>query len=298
MGIEKTKWGKFQNDIYEHYLPYWNGGNTIILSIVSILFSLNGKSFLEALKSNKIGFGILLLTIISSVAYIYKQVKNSKTIEALESKKNQEIQSLNQNQDDLNLKIQQLESQLSKINSNSIEMIELNLAYLYEKMNLNNNARITLYKFINDEFFILGRYSKNAELKKRGRNSYKKEGLIFKAWQEGKYFKTNGIPSHQNKNGNFNKKYYDTLNKIAPIDKTTIINMNMKSRSFYLKTFENINGLESTSIIVIESLDENAFEENVIDSILNIDEQNRLVTFVEKIDWVFPNINEAQQKGF
>lgn len=298
MGIEKTKWGKFQNHIYEHYLPYWNGGNTIILSIVSILFSLNGKSFLEALKSNKIGFGILLLTIISSAAYIYKQVKNSKTIEALESKKNEEIQSLNQNQDDLNLKIQQLESQLSKINSNSIEMVEINLAYLYEKMKLNNNARITLYKFINDEFFILGRYSGNLELKKRGRNSYKKEGLIFKAWQEGVFFKVQGIPMPDSKRQKFRKGYYKVLNDIARIDEETVWNMKMKSRSFYLKTFRDISGLENASIIVIESLEENAFQENDINSVLNGDEQKRLVTFVEKIDWVFPNINEAQQKGF
>lgn len=296
MGIEKTKWGKFQNNIYEHYLSYWNGVNTIIFALVGILFSLNREIFWHRIHSNTLGWVLLIIIILSSGLHIWRQVKNSKTIEKLEKDKNKEIQSLNQSQENLNLKIQQLESQLSKINSNSIEMIELNLSYLYERMKLNNNARITLYKFINDEFYVLGRYSRNDELKRRGRNSYKKEGLIFKAWLEEKFFKTTGVPLPFHKNGNFNKKYYDTLNRIAPIDKTTVLNMNMKSRSFYLKTLGN--RLQNTSIIVIESSEENAFQENDINSVLNKDEQERLVTFVEKIDWVFPSINEAQQKGF
>lgn len=298
MGIEKTKWGKLQNHIYEHILPYWNGLNTLIFALVGILFSLNREIFWNRIHSNTLGWILFVIVFLLSIFHIYKQVIDSRTIEKLEREKKEEIQSLNQNQDDLNLKIQQLESQLSKINSNSIEMVEINLAYLYEKMKLNNNARITLYKFINDEFFILGRYSGNLELKKRGRNSYKKEGLIFKAWQEGVFFKVQGIPMPDSKRQKFRKGYYKVLNDIARIDEETVWNMKMKSRSFYLKTFRDISGLENASIIVIESLEENAFQENDINSVLNGDEQKRLVTFVEKIDWVFPNINEAQQKGF
>ena len=72
----------------------------------------------------------------------------------------------------------------------------------------------------------------------------------------------------------------------------------MKSRCFYLKTLKDASLLENNSIIVIESIQENGFKENTIDSVLNADEEKKLVNFVEKIDWVFPNSENAKEKGF
>jgi hypothetical protein len=37
---------------------------------------------------------------------------------------------------------------------------------------------------------------------------------------------------------------------------------------------------------------------NEIEQILTPEEERKLVTFVEKIDWDFPNINKASEKGF
>lgn len=289
MGIENTTLGKILQHLYEHFLPYLNGFNTLLFAIIGILFELD---------FNKIGWIIFIIVVFLTIFQILKQVKYSKTVEKLEEEKNGEITQLKEEKGKIELKVQSLENQISKINNNSIDLVETYLANLSDKIKLGCDGRITLYKFINNEFYILGRFSENPELKKRSRVSYKQEGLIFKAWKEGKFFITKGIPSPTTVRGAFNQKYYKALNKIAPIDKNTVISMSMKSRSFYLKALKDSTKTKNTSIIVIENLQENAFQENVINSTLNVEEEKKLANFVEKIDWVFPNIDEARQKGF
>lgn len=289
MSFEKSLLSKIIKHIYEHFLPYWNGLNMICFTIVGILFSI---------QLNMYGWLLLAISIILSGLHIYKQVNYTKTIEKLEIEKNEEIKNIEETITKYELNIQYLENRLAKINSNSIALIETNLAYLSEKIKLGSDGRITLYKFIDEQFYILGRYSENPEFKKRSRESYPKEGLIFKAWQEGKFCKTNGIPICVNKRTKFRSGYFKTLNDIAPIKEETVWDMKMKSRCFYLKTLKDASLLENNSIIVIESIQENGFKENTIDSVLNADEEKKLVNFVEKIDWVFPNSENAKEKGF
>lgn len=298
MGFENTKVGIIFIHIYEYGLSYWNGINAFIFASVGILFSLNRQIFWDKIHSNTLGWILFVLVIASSIWYIYKQVSNSKTIDKIEKDKETELNSLKDDKKELEVKIQNLENQISKINNNSIDIVEIHLAYLFEKMKLGNDERINLYKLINDEFYVLGRFSSNPEFRKRSRTSYKKEGLIFKAWQEIKFFKNSGIPIPDNRRTKFKKNYYRVINEIAQIDEETVWNMKMKSRSFYIKSFKDLMNLEQTSIIVIESKNDNAFEETFIDSALNQDEEKRLVAFVEKIDWDFPNINNAFEKGF
>ena len=298
MGIENTTWGKIQNHIYENYLPYLNGLNTVIFAVIGILFELDTMIPKVNLNTKTVGWILFVIVILLTVFQIAKQIEESKTIEKLEKERNEKIESLQGDKNNLDVKIQKLENQLSKINNNSIDIVEIHLAYLAEKMKLGSNERITLYKLISDQFYVLGRYSSNPELKKRSRSNYEKEGLIFKAWQEIKFFKNSGIPVADNRRTKFKKNYYKIINYIAPIDEETVWNMKMKSRSFYIKSFKDLMNLEQTSIIVIESKNDNAFEEAHIDLALNQDEEKRLVAFVEKIDWDFPNINNALEIGF
>ncbi|OBW40048.1 hypothetical protein AB670_03611 [Chryseobacterium sp. MOF25P] len=298
MGIENTWLGRTQNHIYEHFLPYWNGINTLLFTIVGILFSLNREILWGKIHSNTLGWILFILIIGSSIWHIAKQISNSKTIEKIEKEKDGKIFSLEEDKRIHDVTIQNLENKISKINNNSIEIVEIHLAYLAEKMKLTSNERITLYKFINDEFYVLGRFSKNPELKKRSRNSYKKEGLIFKAWQETKFFKNSGIPEPDNKRNKFKSGYYRVISSLAKINEETVWNMNMKGRSFYIKALKDMMNLEQTSIVVVESKNDRGFEEVDIDMVLNQDEEKRLVAFVEKIDWDFPNINKAKEQGF
>jgi hypothetical protein len=299
MSLENTKIGKFLNHIYENYLIYLNGLNTVIFAIIGILFELNTTVTIYNVNTKTIGWILFVAVVILTIVQIIYQIKDTKSIEKIEKEKEQIIFSLGNEKKELEVKIQNLENQISKINNNSIEIVETHLAYLFEKMNLKNSERISLYKFIDDKFYVLGRFSNNPELRKRGRNSYKKEGLIFKAWQLGNYFKNSGIPNpNMSTRPKFRKGYYKVLNDIASIDEETVWKMNMKSRSFYLKALKDSGNLENTSIIVIESLNENGFQLDSIENILSSEEKRKLVTFVEKIDWDFPNINKATEKGF
>lgn len=299
MGIENTKGGKLLNHVYENYLIYLNGFNTLVFAIIGILFELSTEVTRFNINTKTIGWILFIFVIVLTVIQIVQQVKETKSLEKIEKEKTDEINSLKVEKSELDIKIQNLENQISKINNNSIEIVQIHLAYLFEKMKLKNSERISLYKFIDDKFYVLGRFSSNPELKKRGRSSYKKEGLIFKAWQLGKYFKNSGIPvPNMSTRSKFRRGYYKVLNDIVSIDEETVWKMNMKSRSFYLKALKDSSNVENTSIIVIESTNDKGFEEADIDSILNEDEVKRLVTFVEKIDWDFPNIIKATEKGF
>lgn len=298
MGIENTKAGKLLNHIYENYLIYLNGLNALIFAIIGILFELNTGVTRFNISTKTIGWILFGVVFILTGIQIVQQVKESKSIERIEKEKTSEINFLKVEKSELDIKIQNLENQISKINYNSIEIVEIHLAYLFEKMKLGNNERISLYKLIKDEFSVLGRFSSNPELRKRSRSVYKKEGLIFKAWQEIKFFKNTGIPIADSRRTKFRKNYFKIISDLAPIEEETVWNMKMKSRSFYIKAFKDLMNLEQTSIIVIESKNDKAFEEAEIDSTLNQDEEKRLVAFVEKIDWDFPNINKASEKGF
>lgn len=299
MGIENTWVGKPLSHIYDNYLLYLNGLNTLIFAIIGILFELDTNVTKFNINTKSIGWLLFVFVIFLTVLQIVKQIKEAKSIEKLEKEKTDEINNLKAEKQDLDIKIQKLESQISKINNNSIEIVDTHLAYLFEKMKLGSKERISLYKFIDDKFYVLGRFSNNPELRIRGRNSYKKEGLIFMAWQLGKYFKNSGIPiPNMSTRPKFRKGYYKVLNDIASIDEDTVWNMKMKSRSFYLKALKDSGNVENTSIIVIESLNDNGFQSNEIEQILTPEEERKLVTFVEKIDWDFPNINKASEKGF
>lgn len=299
MKIEKTWIGEILNHIINNYLPYWNAVNTILMGYIGILFSINKSNYFLDFDSGTIGWILLLLSIISIIANVCLQNHNSKSLNEILEDKDDQILKLEREKNSLDLKIQITENKLAKINENSMEIVEIHLAYLFQKLSLTNNERITLYKFINDEFYVLGRYSMSNERSKRSRKSYKKEGLIFKAWNESFYFTNSGIPYPEEKNRTkFRKGYYKKLNEIATIDEETVWNMKMKSRSFYIKALKDLNGLGQTSIIVIESINDKAFEKSKIDYIFNEDEEKRLVAFVEKIDWDFQKISNASKIGF
>ena len=191
-------------------------------------------------------------------------------------------------------KIQILENKVQILYNSYYEICDILLANIFLRLKFGNNERISLYKFKNEKFYIIGRYSLNTDYNKKNREFYKKEGLIAKAWNEGLFFKTEGIPEFQEGS---KKKYYDCLRNISDIDTETLKKISMKSRSFYLKAFNDISRLHRSSIIVVESTRDNVFNLQEIDSIIK-EEEEKLITFIEKIDWKFPILSNAEEKGF
>ncbi|CAI8914631.1 hypothetical protein [Chryseobacterium sp. IT-36CA2] len=287
MSYEDHWWSKSTRYIYNYGLGLFNIIIGILYALIGILFGINKEIFGKKIHSYTLGWVLLCIALILSLIQFFKQNKKDKSILNLEKINNSQSEN-----------IQKLENQIQKINQNSIDIVEIHLAYLFVKLGLGDNERISIYKFINDQFYVLGRYSSNPELKTKSRRNYKKEGLINKAWELKKYFKNNGIPLPDKNRTKFRRGYYKILNDIAPIEEETVWKMKMKSRSFYLRAFDDLNELARTSIIVIESKNDNAFQESDIDDKLSIEEEKKLVAFVEKIDWNFPNIENAEQNGF
>lgn len=133
---------------------------------------------------------------------------------------------------------------------NSIESIpEEVIKHLFFHWNLSYRDRITIYRYNEDSFIPVGRFSVNRELKKLGRNKYPKEvGFIGKAWNDG-YFYVDNLPEYE---GN-EKLYIDLVSEMSGMKKNELKKITMKSRTYYCKTLMN-NGL-SIAVIVVESLD-------------------------------------------
>jgi hypothetical protein len=284
---EEHWWIVFSRYIYNYGIGIFNVAIGFCYAIVGILFGLNKHILNNKIHSNTLGWIVLISTVFLSVVQFLKQNKKDKSILQLE--RTNGVQSE---------KIQKLENQIQTINKNSKEIFDVHLSYLFLKLALGDNDRISLYKYEGEKFFIIGRYSSNPELKKVTRASYPKEGLISKAWEEKKFFKVDGIPvPNISSRTKFRNGFYKIINDIAPIEENTLWNMKMKSRSFYLKAFDDFNGLQRTSILVIESKNERAFLENNLDNIID-EEEKKLVAFVEKVDWKLPDIINAVNVGF
>lgn len=265
-------------------------GNTItngfVYALVGIFFGIN-RTFLDArVDSKTIAIILLFLGFAINLIFYFKQTEKIKSLNHLNITNEAQAET-----------IQNLENRIQEIQKNYTEIFNEHLAYLFIKLELKDSERISMYKFENDKFYIIGRYSLNPNLKKIRRRFYKSnEGLISKAWQDGEYFLNSTVPDY-GQNSTARRKTHTFFNNLAPISKETCNNITMKSKSFYLKAFMNSKGIERTSIIVIESENPHAFTKEKLDLIITEEEQ-KLSSFIDKMDWNFPNEHNAENTGF
>lgn len=141
--------------------------------------------------------------------------------------------------------------------------------------NSSNNGRVSMYLHQSNNFVLLGRYSNNPNYNAKGREIYPhNDGLISKGWIDSVCV-INNIPQWKN-NG---QKYITYVNQIKSIDKDTIRNMKMKSRSFYIKRIDNEDSRTPHGIIVIEQMNPNQIDNNMVDVILEKYQSNLIVLF-------------------
>ena len=158
--------------------------NGLGYAIIGILYEIDKKIFWENIESQDLGLIILLIVFGLNIFLGTKIIR-----------KNQSKQELTENIEQLGLKIQQLENDIDKIRRDSMEVFNEHLAAIFYKLNLTDSERISFYKFQDDKFHIIGRYSLNPDLAKRNRKYYPSdEGLIGLAWRNGEYHLNEGIP--------------------------------------------------------------------------------------------------------
>lgn len=272
----------FWKHIEKNRFESWTIVSSAIFAI-SAMFDVNKQLFWFITLKH-----IIIIALFSNVVItLLFHLRQTEEKEDSESKC-KELTEMNQKQAE---EIQKLENKIQDIYRIYSNVFTEHLASLFFKLNLTDNERISMYKFQDDYFYIIGRYSINPDLKEINRDKYPKEGLIYKAWCDGEYFLNDG-PEFNKKN-----KVYNFFNSIAPIDKVTFDSLTMKSRSYYLKAFTNTKKIDRIAIIVIESKKNKTLAKNEIDIVLK-EEENKLSSFVESINWNFPNINNAQNTGF
>lgn len=112
------------------------------------------------------------------------------------------------------------------------------------------NGRVSVYKHTENEFMLLGRYSKNPAYNTRGRETYTdSEGFINIGWQEGK-FEIYDIPVWVG-NG---REYKNFIRKFCDITENSLKQIKMKSCSFYIRRMENEDARNPIGIIVFEQI--------------------------------------------
>lgn len=126
-----------------------------------------------------------------------------------------------------------------------------------QSLQLDIRARLSIYKFINEEkcFWLLGRYSENASFRERGRATYPSDqGVVGMAWEIGEYY-FGKLPSFESNS----ELYFTESEKKFKLPRKTLETMNMKSRAIYAKHIKDTNGVP-VAVIVIESMKRDAFD--------------------------------------
>jgi energy-coupling factor transporter transmembrane protein EcfT len=254
-------------------------------TFIGILFELNKKILWSSIHSQTIGWILLIIVFILNIILGIKLISKKKG-------KNDLIQKYQK----LSEKVQDLENTIDDLHRNNLEIFNEQLASLFYKLNLSENERISFYKYQNDKFHTVGRYSSNYKLNEKGRKYYNSnEGFISNAFQKGHFHLNEGVPEFVNGK---RQEYYNIIRSKCEIPIETLKNIKIKSRSFYLYAFKDRKGLQRNSIIVFESLDTGKFNNiELIDSILK-SEKPKFLSFIERIESDLPDIKNANEIGF
>lgn len=143
-------------------------------------------------------------------------------------------------------------------NHSAIEILGGYLSYIpkhymkimSDQLNLRNADRVSLYIFNDDNFQIIGRYSKNPSYKEIGRKIYpRNEGYISKCItnNNGKsYYYKGNLPKNK-------EKYLKTVSKDTNISRDVISNLSMKSRAYFCKLIQDYDK-NNIGVLVIETI--------------------------------------------
>jgi hypothetical protein len=146
-----------------------------------------------------------------------------------------------------------------------------NLRIIFKSFfDLSNGAgRVSVYKYENDAFKLLGRYSNNPLYNKKGRDSYPaNEGFIALGWAN-EIFEIYNIPQWT-KNG---KDYKNAIKVLCNISDSTLKNIKMKSCSFFIYRLDNEDSRPPLGIVVVEQLQSSQIDHQNMSEIFSSNEQ-------------------------
>lgn len=163
--------------------------------------------------------------------------------------------------------LQTTKDKLKNIQKEYFKLCSDNIRVIFEDFfaQTDGQGRVSIYKFDDNQFKLLGRYSNNPEFNRIGRGNYSSnEGFIAKGWQNGK-FSIDSAPKWA-ANG---KDYKDFMKRNCSITDSTLKKIRMKSRSFYIYRINNEDSRPPLGIIVFEQIKPQAINNTLIEGIIS-----------------------------
>lgn len=212
---------------FEIEIPNWllDWGNPVCSWMAMILATIGGSNLpketltLADLWHKTSARYLLLAAVVMAIGLFLNTVKEKRL------KKHEDYQKTIADQE---AKIASLQDELAKKDVDYYHLAEIWLkAIVIGLKRTGHETRGTIYKFEQNAFFRLGRWSDNPEYCNPGRDSYlASKGLIAQAWKNGESF-ASGLPDGQKAI----KSYRDEQVKLG-LDDEHATNLRMKSRSY------------------------------------------------------------------
>lgn len=160
-----------------------------------------------------------------------------------------------------------LEKQIEITKEEYYKLCSSNILTLFPEFYTTGSDRISIYKFNNNHFILLGRCSKNANYNKRTNYEYShNEGLIGKGWENDNALIT-GAPKWTNKN---KRSYNEFMKQQCNVTDKRLNKIIMKSQSLYAKTLHDDKTAEDPDgIIVFESINPTKVNKSECDNLID-----------------------------
>lgn len=179
----------------------------------------------------------------------------------IEQKKSQK------NLETLNLENSKLENKLNEIKNEYFKVCSDIIKFMFiDFFNTSDgNGRVSIYKHQDENFILLGRYSKNPIYNKRGREVYSdKEGFISKGWENQEFTIFNSPRWIGN-----GRDYKSFMKNNCFITDETLKKLTMKSCSFFILRIENEDARNPLGVIVFEKISNSEININSIKETIN-----------------------------
>ncbi len=163
----------------------------------------------------------------------------------------------------LEAELEQSRKKVEATRRDYFELCSTTIKYCFKEFfdSAGGQGRVSLYRYIDDHFVLVGREAQNPLHGKRGRPKYPvNEGFIAKGWSSSPFIDS-GIPVWKG-NGSSYRAY---MKKACSITDDVLTKMNMHSTSFYVYRFNNTDAGKPYGIIVFEKMDPSPIPSTVID---------------------------------
>lgn len=189
-----------------------------------------------------------------------------------------------------------LEGVISALGGDYFELLRNKLRAMADQLEFDGADRISVYRYDDGQFTMVGRYAERPEFDKPGRTIYPaNQGVIGTAWSSADgYSSVADLPDARTEWAN----YRDVNNKVWKLPMSVVDSLNMRSRSIAAHVLKHPTTSARNAIIVFESEAPNRFD--------NVDLKSRCTgawgqetsQFLESMRSREPDLKFAKTRGF